>query len=178
MWSSPITLLGLPLVVLLAHVLAQSAPPPDRGIINVFLFRDNWKVGTSCHDLVPVACLRSSGTVDTSRLHCGRFDSDNTGNLTNDKTARLSLFTGSSGQALLGTPLAAPISWWTEIGNNTDKIPRQFLRVDVPEWSISGGPRWYGDVGSPIRTGDWLATASTATSTNKQYGLCLVTLPP
>jgi hypothetical protein len=109
-------------------VLGQSTSQSNQGLVNVYLFEEDWTEDLKCDDLTPVACLGPRGTVDTSRLHCGRFNLKDQGELRIGENQELSLFTDHGGAVLLGPRPRGPIAKWTKMGTNSENVCKTLPR--------------------------------------------------
>ncbi|KAL2859288.1 hypothetical protein BJX68DRAFT_114916 [Aspergillus pseudodeflectus] len=166
-------------VVFLAIILGTFAVSHDNldpglGSINLYLFEDDWNAEVKCADLTPIACLNSRAAIDTSRLHCGRFRSNSQGNLLMGEDKQLGLLTQPDGPTLLGLQSRGPTASWTTIGPNAhaNRIPRDFLRVEVPERGLLAGPRWYISPRPATGNLSLVASESTADYSKGPLGLC------
>jgi hypothetical protein len=109
-------------------VLGQSTLQFAQGLVNLYLFKDDWTDDLKCEDLTPVACLTSSGALDTSRLHCARFTFNGRGELAIGENTELSLFTDQGGTVLLGSRPREPVTKWAKIGTNSDHVCQTLSR--------------------------------------------------
>jgi hypothetical protein len=118
------TYIGLFITILFLGTLAlgRDVTQSAEGLVNVYLFEDDWTEELNCDDLTPVACLAARGALDESRLHCGRFNLTSEGELTIGKNQQLSPLTDHGGAVLLGLGPWGPIAKWSKMETNSDHV--------------------------------------------------------
>ncbi|KAL3492133.1 hypothetical protein BJX62DRAFT_203586 [Aspergillus germanicus] len=114
--------LFLTIFLLRTLVLGRDVTQCAEGLVNVYLFEESWAEDLNCDDLTPVACLAPRGALDTSRLHCGRFNLNSEGELTIGENQQLSPLTDHGGAVLLGLRPRGQIAKWSKIGTNPDHV--------------------------------------------------------